>query len=330
MKKELTLQIALLKKYKVKEYTIENDLITINGSLDLSWLTSADKDFLKGTTINGSLDLSWLTSADKDFLKGTTINGYLDLSSVTSADKDFLKGTAINGYLDLSSITSADKDFLKGTTINGSLYLSSITSADKDFLKGTAINGYLDLSSLTSADKDFLKGTTINGSLDLNSVTSADKDFLNKNVKKLIYGCNKKKGYCYFDGILSQVLSVHLRKEYTFYKTPFEFIAQKEKYTAHGKTIKKAIVDLEFKFIAEKLKNDPIKEDTSFTVKYYRLLTGACDGGCRSWMQKNNIPFRIVGDDTVEIKPIKAKDLLPVLEKSNAYGFEKFKSLVTF
>ena len=236
----------------------------------------------------------------------------------------------INGYLDLRSLTSADKDFLKGTTINGYLDLSSLTSADKDFLKGTTINGSLDLNSLTSADKDFLKGTTINGYLDLNSLTSADKDFLNKNVKKLKEGYNKKEGYCYFDGILSKVLSVHQRSGYTIYKTPFEFIAEKGSKTAHGKTIKKAVSDLEFKFIAEKLKSEPIKEDTEFTVKYYRLLTGACDSGCRSWMKNNNIPFKVVGEDTVEEKPIKAKDLLPILEKSNAYGFEKFKSLITF
>ena len=242
MKKYLTIQIALLKKYKIKNYTIENDLITINGSL----------------------------------------------------------------------------------------YLRSLTSADKDFLKGTTINGYLDLHSLRSADKDFLKGTTINGSLYLRSLTSADKDFFNKNVNKLKNGYNKKEGYCFFDGILSKVLSVHVRKEYTLYKTHFGFIAEKDNRTAHGKTIRKAISDIEFKFISEKLKNDPIKEDTKFTVKYYRLLTGACDSGCRNWMNNNNIPFKIVDDETVELKPIKAKDLLPILEKSNAYGLEKFKSLITF
>lgn len=87
---------------------------------------------------------------------------------------------------------------------------------------------------------------------------------------------------------------------------------------------------MEFKFISEKLKKEPITENTEFTVKYYRLLTGACDSGCRNWMLNNNIPFKVVGDDTVELKPIKAKELLPILEKSNAYGVERFKSLVTF
>ena len=164
----------------------------------------------------------------------------------------------------------------------------------------------------------------------MSSLQNAEVNCIRKNINQLKEGYFKKEGYCFFDGILSKVLSVHTRKEYTLYKTPFEFIAQKGDKTAHGKTIKKAIEDLEFKVISEKRKNEPIKEDTEITVKYYRLITGACDGGVRSWMQNNNIPFKVIGNDTVEIKPIKAKDLFSILEKSNAYGFEKFKSLVTF
>ena len=58
--------------------------------------------------------------------------------------------------------------------------------------------------------------------------------------------------------------------------------------------------------------------------------TWACDVGVRMWMQNNNIPFKVVGEETVEETPIKAKDLLPILEKRKDYGYEKFKSLVTF
>mgnify|MGYP003464239507 CR=1 FL=1 len=32
----------------------------------------------------------------------------------------------------------------------------------------------------------------------------------------------------------------------------------------------------------------------------------------------------------IEVKPILAKELLPLLEKSNAYGLDKFKSLIKF
>jgi hypothetical protein len=303
---------------------------TINGFLDLSSLKSCDKDFLKGTTINGSLDLHSLQSCDKDFLKGTTINGFLDLSSLQSCDKDFLKGTTINGSLYLSSLQSCDKDFLKGTTINGSLYLSSLQSCDKDFLKGTTINGYLDLSSLKSCDKDFLKGTTINGYLDLSSLKSCDKDLLYKNVKKLKVGYNKKGNYCFFDGILSKVLRISYKKNYTVYITTFGFIIKKGKYTAHAMSIKKGIQDIEFKIISEKLKNTPIKKETLITVKYYRLITGACDLGCRNFMDSNKISYKVVDGNTVELSPIKACDLLKLLEKSNSYGLDKFKKLITF
>jgi hypothetical protein len=210
------------------------------------------------------------------------------------------------------------------------LYLRSLTSADKDFLQGTTINGSLDLRSLTSADKDFLKGTTINGYLYLHSLTSADKDFLRNNVKKLKEGYNKEKSYCFFDGILLKVISVSIKKEYTLYTTKNGFVAQKNKFTAHGNTVKKAIQDLEFKIISEKLKNEPIKEDTELTIKYYRLITGACEAGCISFMRENNIDFNFVYGEAVEVEKIKAKDLLPMLEKSNAYGLDKFKSLIQF
>ena len=191
-----------------------------------------------------------------------------------------LKKYGVSGY-------TIDKNKI---TINGSLDLSSLTTADKDFLKGTTINGYLDLSSLTTADKDFLKGTTINGYLDLSSLTTADKERINANVKKIKTGYNKVRGYCFYDGILSKVLSVSKKKDYTIYRTPFGFVSKKGRFTAHGAIVKSSIQDLEFKIISEKLKKSPIKKDTLFTVQYYRLLTGACDAGVTSWMTNNNIP----------------------------------------
>ncbi len=383
---ELQKQIKLLKKYGVTNYTVENSHITINESLDLRSLTSADKDFLKGTTLNESLDLRSLTSADKDFLKGTTLNGWLDLGSLTSVPPnflkgttinwgldlwsltsvpadflkgttlngwlylwsltsvpaDFLKGTTLNGWLDLRSLTSVPADFLKGTTlngglylwsltsvpadflkgttINGSLYLWSLTSVPADFLKGTTINGSLDLRSLTSVPADFLKGTTINGSLDLRSLTLADQARLNKNVKQLKVGYNAKGGYCFFDGILSRVLSVKEAGGVTIYRTPNEYICRKGEYTAHGATVKKAKEDLLFKINAEKIKKSPILADTKMTIMHYRLITGACESGVQNWL--NNNPKVKEG--------IKAKDLLPILEQTNAYGLDAFKKLIRF
>jgi hypothetical protein len=98
------------------------------------------------------------------------------------------------------------------------------------------------------------------------------------------------------------------------------FVASKDNFYAHGETLKKAISDLQFKVVAEKLKKEPIKADTEITINHYRLITGACEMGVKSWMQQNGI----------KVEKIKAKDLLPILKNTNAYGLEKFKSLITF
>jgi len=109
------------------------------------------------------------------------------------------------------------------------------------------------------------------------------------------------------------------------------FVAEKEGFTAHGETVRTAIGDLQFKIVAEKLKNEPIDEDTLITVKHYRLITGACNLGVRAWMESNNIPYKIVGDDeTVAVNPIKASELWPLLEKTGAWGVDRFESLKSF
>lgn len=135
------------------------------------------------------------------------------------------------------------------------LGVSDYTSKDGKI----TINEPLSLSSLTELHPETLKGATINGGLYLHSLKEQDRKTAENNVSRLKEGYNKEQGYCFFDGILSKVLKVSKHKGYTIYETPFEFVAQQDKYTAHGKTIKQAIQDLEFKKIAEKLKNEPIK-----------------------------------------------------------------------
>jgi hypothetical protein len=99
------------------------------------------------------------------------------------------------------------------------------------------------------------------------------------------------------------------------------FVAQKDEFTAHGETIQNAVRDLHFKINAEQIRNSPINADTKITMQHYRIITGACEQGCKSWMTQNNIPF-----DT----EISAKELLPILQKTSAYGYKRFKELVTF
>ena len=115
-------------------------------------------------------------------------------------------------------------------------------------------------------------------------------------------------------------MSVTVKKGYTIYITPFEFIAQKGNFTAHGKTVKKSVQDLEFKILSDKIRKEPIKSDTIINKDYYRAVTGACELGMESWIKRNNI----------NKEELRADELLPLLTKSNAYGIEKFNSLITF
>ena len=154
----------------------------------------------------------------------------------------------------------------------------------------------------------------------LSSLTSVDSNILKNNVKQLQKGYNQENNYCYFDGILAKVALVCEKSGYTIYTTPIGFIAEKGNYTAHGQTVKKAIQDVGFKVIAEKLKKEPITEKTIITNQYYRLITGACEQGVKQWRMQNNI----------EVENITAKELLPLLEKTNAYGLENFKKLIQF
>lgn len=71
--------------------------------------------------------------------------------------------------------------------------------------------------------------------------------------------------------------------------------------------------------MAEKLKKEPIKKDTIISVNHYRLITGACEFGVKSWMEQNKVKENIT-----------AEKLLLILEKTNAYGLSKFKQLITF
>jgi hypothetical protein len=58
-------------------------------------------------------------------------------------------------------------------------------------------------------------------------------------------------------------------------------------------------------------------------------ITGACDFGCRVFMDKHKIPYKVDGERAIEAEPIIAKDLLKLLKKSNAYGAEKFERLMS-
>jgi len=230
----------------------------------------------------------------------------------------------IGGSLYLSLLTSLPEGF--APIVGGSLYLRSLTSLPEGF--APTVGGYLDLSSLTSLPEGF--APTVGKNLYLRSETkhiSANVSLVNNNF----FWDVKGKRYAKIDGIFCEILN---KKEsnlngdiYIVYsgkkvnKNEYFYIVNKGNYYAHGNKLDKAFEDLQFKVMAEKLKKEPIHADTIVSVKHYRLVTGACEMGCNSWLAQNNL------DGTTEMK---ASDLLPLLKESNAYGYENFKKLISF
>jgi len=71
------------------------------------------------------------------------------------------------------------------------------------------------------------------------------------------------------------------------------FVAERYGVYAHGKNIKDAVSDCNFKFIQKNLNVDDlvkdIKERGTFTKQDYRLITGACNAGVDKFCEENNI-----------------------------------------
>ena len=186
----------------------------------------------------------------------------------------------------------------------GYVHLSSLTSVPEGvkFENG----GYVYLPNLTSMPEGvkFENG----GSVYLESLTSMPE------------------GIKVVDSYGMKVNSTKKVKGFTIYDCNFlgrgdhSYVAEKEGFTAHGETIKKAIEDVQFKIMSEKLQKEPINADTMIDVNRYRIVTGACEMGVESWVKDNNMTN----------ESYRADELLKVLEKTNAYGLSKFKELVNF
>ena len=223
----------------------------------------------------------------------------------------------------LRSLTSIPEGF--NPTVGGDLDLRSLTSIPEGF--NPTVGGNLYLGGLTSIPEGF--NPTVGGDLDLGYGLTANTKHSKKQIlpNRLLFWQNGK--YVCADGIITEVVNkkgnvykvkkIHSDKEF--------YLVTNGEINAHGETLQQAKDDFRFKLVADKLKTEPITADTIITKQYYRLVTGACEFGVQSFIDSN---FSGEEKKKVETKGIKAKDLLPILKKNNAYGFDKFNSLINF
>ena len=207
-----------------------------------------------------------------------------------------------------------NKDYSQLTSVGGNLSINS--NAKLDNL--TSVGGYLSIGSNAKLEANNL--TSVGGYLYINSNAKLEAAFLQhlkwKSIDRnlFIIESTKSKG----DIIIYKGYNAKGVKDNVIRKENC-YVAESGKFYAHGKSIKQAVEDLQFKLISEKLKNQPINKDTVIDIKYYRLVTGACEFGVKSFIESNGLK-----------DSYKACELLPILESKHAYGVEKFKSLLTF
>jgi hypothetical protein len=199
-----------------------------------------------------------------------------------------------------------------------------VTSIPEGF--NPTVGGSLYLRSLTSIPEGF--NPTVGGDLDLRSGSKyigASVPEVTRTVIELTWQDGK---YKKVDGIFCEMTHPHAHIVQGFEifrlkkvnRDEYLFLAKHDNFYAHGKTIDKAIDDLRFKMMAEKVKKEPIKADTIITRNHYRIITGACEFGVNEWMKNNGVTK----------EEITAGELLPLLEKTGAYGLDRFKRLITF
>jgi hypothetical protein len=220
------------------------------------------------------------------------------------------------------------------TIISGDAFFSSLTSVGDNFMPLLAgIGKDASFSSLESAGDSFMPALVGIGRdtwFDKMSIEWREKYGLKfKKLEKKYY---KEHGFCFFDGIFSIVHSTRSVGDYTIYSCMFgSYIAQNGKFTAHGETVKKAIKDLEYKILQDKVQNSPLTYNDELDAMKYRAITGACFMGMQDFLTAKKIGFSVVKSHKGEIteiitKSIKVSELLPIL--GDSYGADKIKSLI--
>jgi hypothetical protein len=274
-------------------------------SVEFPQLTQIGNDNFRVCNALTSVEFPQLTQIGND--------NFRVCNALTSVNFPQLTQIGNNNFYDCNALTSVEFPQLTQIGNDNFRYCNALTSVEFPQLTQIGNDNFRVCNALTSVKFK-------NNNLKIKSVDSYP--FVVQ-TEKTTKGITLYSGYN-FNGTNSEGMP----------KVESAYVAKKDEFTAHGKTVKQAIADLEFKVVAEKLKKEPIAPDTELTVMYYRTITGACDFGCREFMEKNGIPYEVVNDGkterTIEKKPIKAKDLLPILEENNAYGLQKFKELIRF
>ena len=195
------------------------------------------------------------------------------------------------------------------------------------FPKLTSVGGYIDAREADTKTA-FPKLTSVGGSI---HAIGADTKTAFPNVKQndadaerycrsLMLSTFAAAGFSFADGILARIISQRgpVSRVVICGKTEVSYLVTNGDAWSHGKTLAEARDSLIFKIGShDKSEYKAWTLDSEVTrgeaIKAYRVITGACEGGVRAWLEQRQTPEKITVGGIIELT-------------HGAFGAEAFKS----
>jgi len=196
--------------------------------------------------------------------------------------------------------------------VGGNLYLDNnqLTSLPESF-GNLKVGGdlYLYYNQLTILPESF-------GNLKVGGNLSLDNNQLKDTPNTPRMTPTVERDWCFIDGIVREIVSKKRVGELTIIKTPFDFIVGNGEVWAHGKTIKDATEDYQFKLVSvdpESIKDIDLDKPMTHAeaINVYRAVTRSCREGVRQWMSGKTFP-----------EPITVRQIVGMT--GDAYGGSEF------
>ena len=150
-------------------------------------------------------------------------------------------------------------------------------------------------------------GGSIHASGDYSNVKTNDSDAPSR-CRAALLAAFSAAGFSFADGILARIVSKRgpVARVIICGKTEISYVVTDGEAHSHGKTLKEARDGLIFKissrdtseFKAWTMDHVVSKRDA---IRAYRAITGACEGGVRSWMEQRETPDKIAVSGIIEL-----------------------------
>jgi hypothetical protein len=241
------------------------------------------------------------------FPKLTSVGGYIYASGADTKTA-FPKLTSVGGYI-YARGADTKTAFPKLTSVGGYIYARGADTKTA-FPELTSVGGYI-YASGADTKTAFPELTSVGGYIyasgDFSNVKQTDQT-ASARCENALLKSFESQGFSYADGILAKIIS---RKGPVAHvqicgKTEISYLVTDGEVFSHGKNLREARDGLLFKIG----KRDP-SEFKSWTldkvvtkrdaIRAYRIITGACEGGVRAWMEQRETPESLKVSEIIKI-----------------------------